>query len=168
MRQRRGERRLLGFWLLAFAALVACACGAAVPGRGPAQQAEYPQANFAHRVSSGDVDVYWNCTQPEQGVVRMDGVVQNTGGREVQFVTLEAAAANAREYYVSSAKTTLNEILLHINQISPFTLEVSTPAGTRLDLIYAYRFTAAMPEIRNLARDACSPTQHRVRQGAFQ
>ena len=168
MGQKQIGFRPLGFWLSILVAVTASACAGAGPGGEPPQPAVYPQAAFAHRVSSGDVDVYWNCTRPEADVVRMDGVVQNSGGRAVQFVTLEVAAADARDRYVSNARTALKEILLHTNQISPFTLEIRMPAAAaRLDLTYSYRFTAATPEIRNLARDACSPTQHRVKQGAF-
>ncbi len=162
MRQREGILGPARIWLSLLVAVVAAGCGTAVPGRGPASgPAEYPQTNFAHRAGARDIVVYWNCSQPEADVVRVDGVVQNSGGRAVQFVNLEAAAADPRERYVASAKTALPEIILHANQISPFAMELRVPAATRLDMYYAYRFTATSPEIRELARDACSPTQHR-------
>ena len=156
----------------AVAAVALSACAGAGPGGLPAAQPTiYPPAVFAHRVSTSDVDIYWSCTQPEAGVIRLDGVVQNSGGREVEFMQLEVDAADARDRYVSEAKTSLADIVLHTYQISPFALEIRTPgAGARLDLYYNYRFASrssflglSRPEVRNMARDVCAETQHLTR-----
>lgn len=148
-------------WMRAGLALVAFACAGASAGR----TAVYPPAAYAHRVSTTDVSIYWNCARGPRGV-RVDGVAQDTGGGQVKFLELELAGADARNRYVSSAKTALKDIVLHPNQVSSFRLRLN-PAGTetRYDLFYEYRLGRPMgldaPQ-RFLARDACSPTQHRV------
>lgn len=163
-------------WVCGVAAVALSGCAGAGPGGLPtAQPTIYPPAVFAHRVSTSDIDVYWNCTQPEADVIRLDGVVKNSGGQEVQFVELDLAAADARDRYISEAKTSLADIVLHMNQISPFVLEIRTfGAAVRLDLYYKYRFPprAGRPgslrsEVRELARDVCSPTQHLVPKSAY-
>jgi hypothetical protein len=157
--------------LSVFVAWILSACAGDGPRRSPATlQTVYPPATFAHRVSSSDIDVYWNCARPEPDVVRLDGVVQNSGGRDVEFVDLEVNAVDARNRSLSAARTPLKDLVLHTNQISPFTLNIRAPGTTtRLDLYYNYRLSRRLgfpglgrSDVRQLARDVCSETQHRV------
>jgi hypothetical protein len=155
----------LSGWLVASVGLMLSACAGAGVG-GPAESKVYPPAVYAHRVSTNDVDIYWNCTRPEPTVVRFEGVVQNWKGGQVKFMELELDGADARGRYVSGAKTALKDIVLYTNQISPYALQVR-PTGTeeRFDLFYWYYIDARFgesPRQQFLARDACSPTQHRV------
>ncbi len=157
----------------AIVAAVLSACTGDGTGRPPLGTAPvYPPAAFAHRVSSSDIDVYWSCARPEPDVVRLDGVVQNSGGRDVEFVELEVNAVDARDRSMAAGRTSLKDLVLHTNQISPFTLYIRA-GGTpgRLDLFYNYRLStrAGLPrigrsDVRQFARDVCSETQHRVPQ----
>jgi hypothetical protein len=122
-------------------------------------------ANFAHRVSTNDVTIYWNCTRPKSDGIRLGGVVQNSKGVPVKFMELELVAADGRDRYGPSAKTALRDIVLHTNQVSPFTLQLrSEGKGVRFDLFYKYYVGAAVAtqQVNFMARDACSPSQHRI------
>jgi len=152
-------------WLGAGVGLMVSACAGAEIG-GPAESKLYPPAVYARRVSTNDVDVYWNCTRPEPTLVRFEGVVHNWRGGRVKFLELELVGADARDRYVSGGKTALKDFVLYTNQISPYALQVR-PAGTeeRFDLFYWYYIDARIGESGRqqfLARDACSPHQHRV------
>lgn len=141
----------------------------------------YPPAVFSHRVGTSHVVLYWNCTQPEPGVLRLDGVAQNPHSpQEVRFLELDLAGVDAQDRFVSETKGAVRNFLLRLNEISPFQLDLRL-AGTevRFDLFYQYRFhedgghfLAGPPvggphlfaqEQRFMARDVCSETQHRVR-----
>jgi len=129
-----------------------------VPASGPTN---YPPANFTHRVSTADVDVFWNCTQPESGLVEVDGVVQNTGGRDVKFMELNLVGVDPRNYSVSQATASLPDTVLSTNQISPFRMSFRTVGSeARFDLYYQYYPGPRRDAHRNFARDACSPTLH--------
>jgi hypothetical protein len=156
-----------GYRFLACMSLLLSACAGYGPG-GPAEAGStvYPPALYAHRVSTNDVEVYWNCTRPDPAVVQLEGVVRSVKGGRVKFMELELSGANKQGRYVSSGKTALRDIVLYTNQISPYTLQIR-PAGTeeRFDLYYWYYVDARIgdsPRQQFLARDACSPTQHRV------
>jgi len=157
---------LRGVMLAAMVGMGLFACAA--PGTEPPP---YPPAVFEHRVSAADVSVFWNCTQPEPNILQVDGVVQNIGGRQVQFGEVEAVAVNAGDRTVGSAKAGVRDILLQPNQISPFLLQLRTLGDeVRFDLYYShyvggtFGFRAAgQRQVQNMARDVCSPTQHRSR-----
>jgi hypothetical protein len=156
-----------GRWFVASISLLLSACAGYAPG-GPVRAGStvYPPALYAHRVSTNDVEVYWNCTRPEPAVVQLEGVVRNVKGGRVKFMELELSGANKQGRYVSGGKTALGDIVLYTNQISPYALQIR-PAGTeeRFDLFYWYYVDARIggsPRQQFLARDACSPSQHRV------
>jgi hypothetical protein len=139
--------------------LVACA----TPGT---QNAVHPPAAFEHRVSAADVRVFWNCTQPEQGVLQMDGVVQNIGGQQIQFAEVEVVAVNASNQTVSSARSAVRDIRLQSNQSSPLQLQLRTLGDeVRFDMFYRHRVGSVSGigadgprQVQNMARDVCSPT----------
>ena len=155
-----------GVMLAAIMIMGLAAC--ATPG---AEPPPYPPAVFEHRVSAADVSVFWNCTQPEPNVLQVDGVVQNIGGRQVQFGEVEVVAVNAGDRTVSSAKAAVRDILLQSNQDSPFLLQLRTLGDeVRFDMYYSYYVggtfgirAAGQRQVQNMARDVCSPTQHRFR-----
>ncbi len=156
-----------GRWSAASIGLLLSACGQYATGGPSAPDSKvYPPDVYAHRVSTNEVDVYWNCTRPEPAVVRLEGVVQNWKGGRVKFMELELDGAVAQGKYVSGGKTALKDIVLHANQLSPFDFQVRIASGEeRFDLFYWYYLDATMgdsPRQQFLARDACSPTQHRV------
>lgn len=164
--------------------LGACAPGGTLQSLAAAPPV-YPPAEFAHRVASSHVVLYWNCARPEPGILRLDGVAHSPWAhQEVRFLELTLTGADASGRYVSEATAALPEILLRTNEVSPFRLDLRT-TGTevRFDLFYQYRFQddgrsfvagalAGAPRmlaqtVNFMARDVCSETQHRVRQGEF-
>ena len=142
----------------------------ATEGSRPSAPPLYPPAVFAHRVSTSDVTVYWNCTQPESGALRVDGVVQNTGGGSVRYAEMEIVAVDARDRTIASVRSAVRDLTLQANQISPFQLGLRTVgAEARIDLYYEYRvrphfgFGGLQSSTERFrARDVCSETQHRV------
>ena len=138
----------------------------ATPGT---QTAVQPPAVFEHRVSAADVRVFWNCTQPEQNLLQVDGVVQNIGGQRVRFAEVEVVAVNASNRTVSSARSAVRDTVLQTNQRSPFLIQLRTSGEeVRFDMFYRHRArdtsgigTAMDRQVQNMARDVCSPTQYR-------
>jgi len=129
------------FWFLVATNLLLTACSTVGTFSGPESGlGNPPPLMFAHRVATPDVEVYWNCTRPEPGLVELDGVVHNIGGRDVRFVELNLVGVDARGHSVSQTTTSLSDVVLTINQTSPFHLRLRT-AGTemRFDLYYQYR-----------------------------
>jgi len=161
----------------------------AAPAWAQAQQAGgqggvYPPAAFSHRVSTAQVVLYWNCSRPEPGVLRLDGVVQSPYFSDVRFVEFELVGLDPQDAVVSHVTGDLPDIQLRTNQTSPFRLDLRT-AGTeaRFDLFYRYKSQGTLrsdgtrrvlaaatlgPEAQLLAqatrqfmvRDVCSETQH--------
>jgi hypothetical protein len=157
--------------LLGLVCVGAAACATDGGGSTPAAQPPlYPPAVFAHRVSTTEVSVFWNCTEPEPGALRVDGVVQNTGGGSIRFAEVEIVSVDARDRTIASMRSAVRDILLQTNQISPFQLGVRTVgAEARIDLYYEYWLPGLFrlggvegsPQ-RFRARDICSETQHRI------
>jgi len=149
-------------WVLLCAGLTASACAAGGMDTTPATI--YPPAAYSQRVATNDVTIYWSCTR-EATQVRFEGVVQNARGGAVKFMELELAGADARDRYVSEARTALKDIVLQTNQIAPFVIQLRPTGGeSRFDLFYRYQVDSALggderPRFRAL--DVCSPTQHR-------
>jgi hypothetical protein len=158
---------LRGVRLAALIAVGLSAC--ASPGTEPPP---YPPAAFEHRVSAADVSVFWNCTRPEPNVLQVDGVVQNISGRQVQFAEVQVVGVNAGDHAADSAKAAVRAISLQSNQRSPFLLQLRTLGDeVRFDMYYWYYVGGALGiraagqrQVQNMARDACSATQHLFRQ----
>jgi hypothetical protein len=156
---RRGVR------LLAMMVVGLSAC--AQPGTQPPL---YPPAVFEHRVSAASVSVFWNCTQPEPNLLQVDGVVQNIGESQVQFAEVEVVGVNAKDQTVSHARGAVRDILLQINQTSPFSIQLRTLGDeARFDMYYWYYVRrgpgiagGGQQRVQNMARDICSPAQHRA------
>jgi len=155
-------------FLVALALGLSACAGAGTGGSTTFGSAPYPPDVYQHRVSTNEVEIYWTCTAPGAGTQRVEGVVRNSKGGVVKFMELELDAVDAQERYGASAKTALPVIKLFANQLAPFALQLSAGADTqRLDLFYNYERDAASgdaQQVRFLALDVCSPTQHRVRQ----
>ncbi len=162
----KARRYLLALWGFGMAA---CATEG-TQHSAPTQPTLYPPAVFAHRVSTSDVTVYWNCTQPEPGSLRVDGVVQNTGGGSVEYAEVEIVSVDARDRTIASVRTAVRDLAIQTSRLSPFQLGLRTVgAEARIDLYYEYRVRSLfglggvrMSPERFRARDICSETQHRV------
>ena len=160
--------RTLGMTLIAAGLLVA-GCAAqqppvAVPGA------------FQRGASSEHVELYWTCSQPEAGLLRVDGVARNRGqAQPIRFLELELVGVNDRDRTVSEASTALPAIQLYSNEASPFRMELhSTGAEVRYDLYYRYLASEgndlsalgfvpvqllAQQNQRFMVRDACASRQ---------
>ena len=158
-------------WLLAALGLGVTACASDGASRVPASQAAlYPPAVFAHRVSTSEITVYWNCARPEPDVLRVEGVVQNTGGGSLYYAEVEIVSVDAGDRTIASVGAPVRDAILQTNQISPFQLTLRmVGAETRIDLYYVYRaqtrFGFGVGQTyreRFRARDVCSESQHRV------
>jgi hypothetical protein len=155
-------------WLAVLCMGLAACAGAGAGGSATLGSAPYPPAVYEHRVATNDVEIYWNCTRPDGGTARMEGVVRNSKGGVVGFMELELAAVDTQDREVGGSKQALEPVLLRANQLAPFTLQVGAGRDTaRLDLYYSYSRDATQGEAQQArfeARDVCSPTQHLVRQ----
>jgi hypothetical protein len=127
----------------------------------------YPPARFGSRVSSPDLTLYWNCARPDPTLVQVDGVAQNTSGDYVRFVRFELVGIDASGKDVSEGEGSLRATILYLNQTSPFAIQVKA-AGTEVRFDLHYRYTVqgfgdggSGSDGGYMARDACSPTQHR-------
>ena len=155
-----------------FAATVfLAACSTEGPYRVPVSGA-YPPPEFAHRVASPQVEVYWNCGEATPGVVQLDGVVHNFGGRDVRFASVEAVGVNAMGQSVSDSVVALPDIVLGVNQSSPFHITLrATGSEVRYDLYYWYwthghgfgLLGTSSVERQWYARNVCVPSQHVAR-----
>ena len=119
-----------GCWSVASVGLLLSACAGYGPGSpAGAQSTVYPPAVYAHRVSTNDLGVYWNCTRPELAIVQFEGVVRHVKGGRVKFMELELSGADRQGRHVSGGKTALKDIVLSTDQISPSALQIR-PTGS--------------------------------------
>jgi len=157
----------------------------AQPQQPGGQGAVNPSATLNHRVSNAQVVLYWNCTRPEVGVVRLDGVVYSPYFSDVRFIDFELVGLDSQDAVVSHVTGELPDNQLRTNQTSLFRLDLRTEGTeSRFDLFYRYRsqgnlrsegslpalrVSTLRPEANLLAqattrqfmvRDACSETQH--------
>jgi hypothetical protein len=124
-----------------------------------------PASAFAHRVSAGDVRVFWNCSQPEPNLLQVEGVVQNIGGGQVTFAEVEVVAVNAGGQTMGSARSAVRDSVLQVNQRSPFQVQVRTAAeAARFDMFYWHlvreAFGSGPRRVQNRVRDICLPMEH--------
>ena len=147
------------------------ACSTEGPFRVPVS-GTYPPPEFLHRVASPQVEVYWNCGPTAPGVLHLDGVVHNFGGRDVRFAPVEVVGVSANGSSVSDAVVSVPDVVLHVNESSPFHLTLKTTGKeARLDLYYRYwagghdlgTLGTSSVERHWYARNVCSPARHVAR-----
>ncbi len=147
------------------AAVCMLLCGACAQGGIPATTAYgVPEGDYTHRVATSNLELYWNCTSSASGVVDVSGIVHNTSDGDVRFVDLNLVGVSGRRV-VSEAKTSVQPVVLSLNETAPFLLQVhSGDPGAQFDLYYQYRrrfrpgglFGDDLQQFS--ARDICSPT----------
>ena len=175
--------RHLGLMAILIIGLTACAA-ADMPQDGGTGG---PLETFAHRVSTSEVVLLWNCLQPESGQLRVEGVAQNPWqAQPIQYLEFELVGVDAQERQTAQVTEAARDFQIRTNQTAPFALTLKT-AGTevRFDLYFNYRFhedtdlgatrgvLVAGPPMAGprllaqtqtfLVRDVCSPTQHLTR-----
>ena len=166
---------------LVLGAIVVSVCGACSPfDRVPSTV--YPTDQYAHRVASSHLVLYWNCLRPAERVVRMEGVAVNPWTNQpIGFLEFDLVGVDARDQILSETKGATQDIQIHTNDPAPFVLDLSTTGGeVRFDLFYQYRFQELEMDAslawdgagayrhtawdkRFLARDVCSEAAHRAR-----
>jgi hypothetical protein len=129
----------------------------------------FPPTAFEHRVADGRVELYWSCSQPETGILQVDGIAQSPWTQDIRFLELELVGVNAQGRTLGATRAPVRDIVLHTNAPSPFRLLLrTTGAEARMDLYYQYRHRGE-PDIgglgfpgfggefrRSFVRDACS------------
>ncbi len=140
----------------------------------------YPPQGYAHTISTPVMVLYWNCAQPEAGILRLEGEAFNVwGDQPIQYLEFELAGVDSRDGTVSEAEVEARDSQIFTHQNTTFGLELRTTGReVRYDLYYQYEYqqsrmmlsgpmvAGTYPRvlgIRNLVRDACSPTQHLVK-----
>jgi len=139
-----GWKAIFRGWLAATSALFlgACAGGGESPQFLSSALKTDPTAGFTHRVANAQVVLYWTCTRPEPGLLRVEGVAQSPWSPQpIKFMEFNLVGVDDRDRQVSATSAALPAILLYTNEVSPFNLALK-PAGTetRFDLYYQYRF----------------------------
>ncbi len=172
-----------GIGLLALLAVGLSACSANGTLQLPAAATPYPPPGYTHRVGNAQVDLYWRCTHPQPGLLRLDGLAFNPwGDQPVRFLEFELVGVDSGEHAVSATRAEARDFQLFTGQSTPFVLDLKTTGSeARFDLYYQYRFQEgdhlrpiarlvsnrpfllAQQTMRFMVRDACSETQHRVR-----
>jgi NADPH-dependent 2,4-dienoyl-CoA reductase/sulfur reductase-like enzyme len=159
--------------------LAACAAAGA-PGQ---SSLAIGAPEFGHRVATSELVLFWNCLQPEPGLLRVAGEAQNPWqAQPVGYLEFDLVGVDANERTTAQTTAVARDLEIRTNQRSPFQLDLRT-TGTevRYDLYYQYRFyeefdtsaLVAWPPVAGpgllaqtqtaVARDVCSSTQHRAR-----
>lgn len=160
------------------------ACAADGPHMAPALgKIQWPPTEYRHTVETTAIRQYWNCTRPESGVMRLEGLAANIwNAQPVKFLEWTLAGVDRDGRTVSSATVESRVIQLFTNQFTTFQIDVRTAGSeARFDLYYRYQFRdsgrdnweasldwdgpvlLAQQNVRFYVLDACSETQHLVR-----
>ncbi len=121
---------------------------------------------FARRVSDGTVDLYWNCTRPESGLLRVEGAVHSPyGPGAIYDVELTLYGVDRADRDVSRVQGQTADYQIFTMSSSPFRLDLRLAGGeVRVDLRYQYRGAIGGGNsdeggqsafVSNLARDIC-------------
>ncbi len=141
-----------------------------------------PAPVYAHRMSTSDVVLYWNCARPEPGVLRLEGMAQNPWqAQPIVSLRFELVGLAAQGRRVSEARADAGDSQIGTNQSTPFHLDHRLGGGeVRFDLYIQYYFSQmemdarlAGPPVplpwlladttRFLIQDACSESRHLAR-----
>ena len=127
-----------------------------------------PPASFAHRAASPDIELFWNCSQPQPQAMKITGTARNSGQREVRSVELTVRSLRAGDVPILQTAEALPEIILYAAGPSPFQIDLpleNTPS--RIDISAAYIVTldlsapsTAGPQGSLIVEDACAPTRY--------
>jgi hypothetical protein len=142
--------------MLCLVAVALAACGLAKP---------LPNFDsFAHRVTDGTVALYWDCSRPEPGLLRVMGWANNPYyPQPITDLGFNLYGVSAQNSDISSVQASTQAYQIFTNEPSAFTLNLFTVEGeVRFDLVYHYQFgdgrfgMSAGDDQRNLARNACA------------
>ena len=117
---------------LAILAVALAACGMAQP---------MPDFNsFAHTVTDDVVVLYWNCSRPSPGVVRVAGWANNPYSPvALQDLEVRVYGVSTQGDNVSRGRGSAQSYMIYTNDPSPFTIDLkSVPGEARYDMTYSY------------------------------
>lgn len=127
-----------------------------------------PPASFAHRAASQDVELFWNCSQPQPRAMKLAGAARNIGQREVRSVDLTVQSLRGGDTPLLQSAVALPETILYAGEPSPFQIDLpleTTPS--RIDVLAVYRIapdlsapSSAGPQGSLSLEDACSPSRY--------
>ncbi len=126
------SRRRFYAMTLAILAVALAGCGMATP---------MPDFNsFAHTVSDNVVVLYWNCSRPSPGVVRVAGYANNPYSPDaIQDLEFRIYGVSAQGGNVSRGRGSAQAYMIYTNQPTPFTIDLnSVPGEVRYDMTYSY------------------------------
>ncbi|HSD50422.1 MAG TPA: hypothetical protein VLG48_03360 [Candidatus Methylomirabilis sp.] len=127
-----------------------------------------PPASFAHRAASADVELLWNCNQPQPQTARVSGAARNIGQREVRSIELTVKSVQTGPAPLVQTEVGLPDTMLYGHDPSPFQIDLpleKTPS--RIDLTARFQVTpgpiapgAAGTPVSLAVEDACAPGRH--------
>ncbi len=150
--------------MLAGLALALAACAGDAPSR------TLDVNSYAHQVTDGTVALYWNCSRPAPGLLRVEGMASNPHSPSpAEDLEFHLYGVNAKGRSVSRARATTKADWIEINAPSPFTIDLKAKGGeSRLDLVYSYMLLGGAGgggpfglgderggERQNITRDIC-------------
>jgi hypothetical protein len=117
---------------LMLCAVALAACGLAKPMP--------PLNSFGHQNSDGTAALYWDCSRPGAGVVRIEGWANNPYyPNALQDLEVILYGVNAQGSTVSQAKASAQNYQIQTNEPSPFSVDLRTVGGeVRYDMVYQY------------------------------
>jgi hypothetical protein len=150
--------------LLLLALLAGCA------GMKGASSMDVNFSSYAHQVTDGKVALYWNCSRPSPGVVRVQGVANNPYlGTPLEDLEFRLYGVSAQGYTMARARGSAKEYWINMNAPSPFSIDIKTQGiAVRFDLQYSYMLAdtggggrfggggAGSAEQQNMARNICA------------
>jgi len=155
-------KRFLRWGLVVVLLLGGAAASAQVSPAPPAQ----PET-FAHYVSDSTIVLNWNCTRPEPGVLRIQGVVRNPWyNAPVTNLNFQLFGVNDKDRDISQTLGTPRDYMIWNYGPSPFALDLRLSGEEqRFDLVYYYwlgpggggfgKDEGRPGTIQNLARNVC-------------
>jgi hypothetical protein len=101
-------------------------------------------SSYAHQVTDGTVALYWNCSRPSPGVVRVRGVANNPWMMApLQDLELRLYGVSAQGYTMARASALAKDYWIQPNAPSPFTIDIQTEGiAVKFDLAYSYMLSA--------------------------
>jgi hypothetical protein len=161
-------RQFMGWGVAVLLLLVGAVAAAQVSPAPPAQ----PE-RFAHYVSDSTIVLTWNCTNPEPGVLRVQGMVRNPWyATPVTNLNFQLFGVNDKNQDISRMNGTPRDYLIRNSGPSPFALDLKLSGEEkRYDLVYYYwlgpggggfgKDEGRPGTVQNFARNICEQHQNK-------
>ncbi len=95
--------------------------------------------SYAHEAERGIVNLYWNCSRPEAGLLVVEGYAISPYTGPVQDLKFRLEGVDAKGAPISQASLVAKSYMIQMMQPEPFRLELRTQgAETSFNLVYTY------------------------------